>query len=303
VGGHVSAEEFWLFLARAKTDADLDRTVRRILAWRKIGGSEQAEVIRRAKARLGKIEGNHTYATSFHGCDLLLERVGSALKVIDGKTETLRRKVAQVAGEPPPPKDVELYADKREWIAAHGDPDSKLSLHEAIERAIDRSDGRRAVALYKKLPAQARGRGSVEKFKTDLFREIDLENFLETRLHLIEKKLKPVPGKVRQHWTPIGTFDLFAEAQNGDLVVIELKKVHAADQVFGQLCRYMGYAQVHYAAKGQKVRGYIVGSEIDAKLHYAAKVTPMGKVRLQKFRRDSKTPGNIWIEVATEPPV
>ena len=48
-------------------------------------------------------------------------------------------------------------------------------------------------------------------------------------------------------------------------MVIELKKGRAADKVFGQLSRYMGWVKKNLA-KDAEVSGMIVGSNIDDKL-------------------------------------
>lgn len=130
-----------------------------------------------------------------------------------------------------------------------------------------------------------------KQFKDAVFLEKDLEDYLEHNLHLIEPGLTLIK---RQRSTEAGTIDILAQAISGDLVVIELKKVRASDKVFGQLCRYMGCMMKHHAAVGQVTRGYIIGSEIDLKLEYAASVVPAGLVKLQRFRRDPSN-GAIFI--------
>src|SRR5690606_14874873 len=101
--------------------------------------------------------------------------------------------------------------------------------------------------------------------------------FLVKKLEIIEKGLKLIK---RQHRIEVGAIDLFCTAANGDLVVIELKRVRASDKVFGQLCRYIGCIRAHHSKPNQTVRGYIIGSAIDDKLRYAASVAPAGTVLL-----------------------
>jgi len=102
----------------------------------------------------------------------------------------------------------------------------------------------------------------------------------------------------RQYSTKVGPIDLYAKAKNGDLVVLELKKGRAADKVFGQICRYMGCIKSEQPNGGAKVRGYIVGREIDEKLRYAAKVLSDDIIGLQtfEFRIDRDTKG--WFQIA-----
>lgn len=145
---------------------------------------------------------------------------------------------------------------------------------------------------FAQLPISARRGKTVEQFRDEVFLEKDLEDYLEHNLHLIEPGLQ---FDRRQYGTQAGVIDIIATAENGDRVVVELKKVRASDKVFGQLCRYMGCIKAHHALPGQRVRGFIVGSEIDQKLRYAASVVPAGAVGLKSFRREQGAP-HIFIE-------
>ena len=77
-----------------------------------------------------------------------------------------------------------------------------------------------------------------------------------------------------QYSTPLGRLDFLAvDTTDNALVVIELKRGHPADQVVGQILRYMGWV-THNQANGRPVRGLIIASEIDDKLKYAASMIP-----------------------------
>ena len=72
----------------------------------------------------------------------------------------------------------------------------------------------------------------------------------------------------------VGRIDLLCEDQDSlDLVVVELKRGRASDQVVGQLARYVGWVEAKLA-KGRKVRGIILAPELDRKLHYAVRAIP-----------------------------
>lgn len=72
----------------------------------------------------------------------------------------------------------------------------------------------------------------------------------------------------------IGIIDLLCEDEDsGDLVIIELKKGRPADEVAGQLARYMGWAR-EKIAQGRKIKGIILAPDFDARLRYAAKAIP-----------------------------
>src|SRR3546814_10376966 len=56
----------------------------------------------------------------------------------------------------------------------------------------------------------------------------------------------------RQYETTVGPIDILArDKKTGGYVVIELKKGRAADKVFGQLSRYMGWVKKNHAGDAQ----------------------------------------------------
>jgi hypothetical protein len=174
---------------------------------------------------------------------------------------------------------------------------SKGTQIDALEHYIDVSDVENAVKVYRKLPKEVRGEATPEEFEKAQFLEKDLEDYLEKHLDKIEAGLTLVE---RQHKTTVGSIDLLAEAASGDLVVIELKKGLAADKVFGQICRYMGCKKSEQPSKGgKKVRGYIVGREIDMKLNYAAKVVDSGLIGLQVFEFKGAEGNEDWLQVSS----
>lgn len=73
----------------------------------------------------------------------------------------------------------------------------------------------------------------------------------------------------QQYPTKIGKIDILAkEKESNKYVIIELKKGKTSDDVIGQIARYLGWVSAH---KSKDVRGIIVTSEPDEKLHYALK--------------------------------
>ena len=73
----------------------------------------------------------------------------------------------------------------------------------------------------------------------------------------------------QQYRTDIGKIDILARAkENGDWIVIELKKGRSSDRVIGQISRYMGWVNSELAEEGENVRGLIVVGEEDQKLEY-----------------------------------
>jgi RecB family endonuclease NucS len=103
--------------------------------------------------------------------------------------------------------------------------------------------------------------------------EKDLEDFLVENLNLVEPGLSlffDESGRSgRQYQTDIGNIDILCKNQ-GEIIVIELKKGRVGDQVVGQISRYIGWTK-EFLAKGQNVRGIIIVHDYDPKLKYAVR--------------------------------
>lgn len=292
--GHITDEEFVLFIARTKHQSEIEDNVTKIKAWRSLSSRLRGEVLSELrKSRYRTISQNSGFSLAFHHCDLLLERPHGRLTISSGQIDALTRRLAQHK-ENPAPIEFESEAD---CIAFYGNIENQPLQIAALDYYVDRSNVRKAVEVYAKLPRQVRGEMTVEEFERSQFLERDLEDYLEGNLEQIEVGLK-LEGRGRQYSTTVGPIDLFARAKNGDLVVIELKKGRAADQVFGQVCRYMGCIKSEYAQAGQAVRGIIVGREVDTKLQYATKAVPEGLVTLATFEQGKTKRGEHWIRVA-----
>ena len=72
-----------------------------------------------------------------------------------------------------------------------------------------------------------------------------------------------------------GPIDILAISKDRkELLVVELKKGRASDNVVGQVQRYMGYVLSELAEEGQTVRGAIIALEPDKRIEQALKVAP-----------------------------
>jgi RecB family endonuclease NucS len=139
----------------------------------------------------------------------------------------------------------------------------------------------KAVKAFMELAPEAREGFSEQQYKEIQIQEKILEDYLESNITVLEDTLT-LAKDGRQYETVVGPIDLLAIEKSGGFVVVELKKGRAADKVFGQLCRYMGYIK-REVANGAPVRGIIVGKEIDQKLEYAVEAVPEGLVSLKAF--------------------
>lgn len=112
--------------------------------------------------------------------------------------------------------------------------------------------------------------------------EKELENFLVTnwagtalgqQYDILRDDDQTVIGQ--QFQTSTGPIDILAAKKDGtELLVVELKRGRATDQVVGQIQRYMGYVKKEVAEAGQQVRGIIIALEDDLKLQLALEVAP-----------------------------
>jgi hypothetical protein len=292
--GVVTGEEFVLFVARSRTEADLKKVIDRIMKWRNLSAGNRRDVLFGLRnTNYQTIERDHSYSMAFHHCDLLLHRGQGGLYVETADFDKLTRRLAKQKGV----SEIIEFRNEPDYIASLGDTEPKGTQIDALEYYIDVSDVENAVKIYKKIPKAIRGEMTPEEFEEAQFLEEHLEDHLQSHLDKIEPGLKLIG---RQHSTKVGPIDLFAKAKNGDLVVLELKKGRAADKVFGQICRYMGCIKSEQPKKNpKKVRGYIVGREVDEKLHFAAKVVDDGLIGLQVFDFRGEKGKEDWIQISS----
>lgn len=78
----------------------------------------------------------------------------------------------------------------------------------------------------------------------------------------------------QQYPSDTGAIDILAISKNKKtLLVVELKKGRASDNVVGQIQRYMGYVKEELAEEDQHVEGVIIALEDDIKIKRALAVT------------------------------
>jgi hypothetical protein len=290
---YITNDEFVLFVVRMKRSTEMAKGIARIRAWRKASGATRTEIFDRlALTKWKTIDQNSGFPLAFHRCDLLLDRRTDQLKVSKKNAEDLAVMLELLKGEAIPID----FKDEPDTIAFYGDPKRLPTKLEALDYYMDVSEVKKAVEVYRTLPDDIRGELTPEEFEKEQFLEKHLEEHLEKHLDKIEPGLK-ILG--RQYKTEVGPIDLYAQATNGDLVVIELKKGRAGDKVFGQICRYIGCIKEDHAGEGEAVRGFIVGRQVDDKLKYATKAVPVGLVALQVFDFKGEKGKEDWILVSS----
>jgi len=108
--------------------------------------------------------------------------------------------------------------------------------------------------------------------------ESELRNYLSLHPEAIEKGLSLVDVEFQ---TDVGRIDLLYKDENGNFIVVELKKLREGDRALGQLLRYMGWVR-EKMAKGREVRGILITHEFDENLDYAVKEVA-DKVKLKYY--------------------
>ncbi|MEP2942343.1 MAG: endonuclease NucS domain-containing protein [Hyphomicrobiales bacterium] len=79
----------------------------------------------------------------------------------------------------------------------------------------------------------------------------------------------------QQYPSDTGPIDILAISKDRkELLVVELKKGRASDNVVGQIQRYMGFVLTDLAEEGQSVKGAIIALEEDQRIKQALKVAP-----------------------------
>lgn len=118
----------------------------------------------------------------------------------------------------------------------------------------------------------------LEKFMIKNWEEISLsENY-----DLVPNKSTGKPG---QNWAGSGPLDILAiKKDKSELLVIELKKGQASDEVVGQITRYMGWIKKNLASDNQEVKGLIIALEEDRNIRLSLDVVNNVKfLRYKKF--------------------
>lgn len=96
--------------------------------------------------------------------------------------------------------------------------------------------------------------------------------------------------KSQQYRTDVGPIDILAkDKENGDYVIIELKKNHTSDDTVGQLTRYMGWVKNKYNDKG--VKGIIIAGQVDKKLKFALEMVPNAELYIYEIDFNLKKTG------------
>jgi hypothetical protein len=273
--GEVSNTEYALFIAKAKAIDEVDTILDQIEAFRDLDSEAQSELVYRLDAYqiggakrgslLNTIRLNRSYAMRMWELSGLFDEEFS--QGIRLKKGIVRGEVRSWLEDYATNGTYIDFASEKAFFAWMGSPNAKPDRRTALDIYTDRGDVDAATSAKRRLGAS---NAEVINFRKMLLSEKVLEDTIEANFDAFAKSLHRSMELVgRQYDTTVGPIDLLAkDRKTGGYIVIELKKGRAADKVFGQLSRYMGWVRKNLAGKAP-VSGMIVGTEMDEKLRSA----------------------------------
>jgi hypothetical protein len=285
-GQRISATEYSLFVARAKTFDYINEVLEHIEAFRELDTDMQDIVVRtcdtyllggrRRKSIYNTIKLDRSYALKMWALSRLIDiDDDGGLALSKGQLKHYRAYLADYGRE----GAYIDFANEKDWLAYFGDPDATPTITTALDYYVNRGDVAAAIATKEKL---TKSKKELAEFREMIVSEKAVEDYLEGNLDVVGSKIDAQLTLVgRQYSTPVGPIDILARDSTGTYVVIELKKGRSADRVYGQCSRYMGWVRKNLA-EGMDVHGVIVARQIDDKL-MAARDAHDTKVHLIEF--------------------
>ena len=265
---HVTVNEHNLFVNLALDHDDLDRIVKYIRFWRDLTIEEQGTLLkhihrsRKSNKRFTRIKLNSSYQRRFLTYPKYLS-LSEGERGIVASDSGLVQSIVDASSER---RRVPIFDNPADWFAYFGDPEQEPSwftfLTDQIEKTQKPSEAKR-IAERGKQHLTVEQTIEIQRMQV----EKGIEDFFSTRLSLIEPGLVLI-NDGRQYSTPIGKIDLLCRAGNGhgEYVVVEIKAAEAADSVFGQILRYIGWVSRNL---GDNVRGIILASAFPETARYS----------------------------------
>jgi len=282
----ITADEYNLFVCRIEAADSIERVCGEIERWRRLDERAQERMLRyldsipteSAKTRddvslYTRVARCQTYAWAlFSSSGVFIERTRERLRIATGKARAAQGRLDRH-------HDVSTYIEfenEKEWFSYYGDIALENSYKTAMNVYESRYDVGKAVTALRgaRERAQVDPALSDESYVQTVVRERVIEDILEHQLDLLEPGLtlySEGDTSGRQFQTERGIIDLLARDPSGGWVVIELKRERAGDKVMGQTLRYIGWIRDNRLKPNEKVRGMIVGRQIDNNLLAAAR--------------------------------
>jgi hypothetical protein len=285
---YISADEYVLFVSRARSYDKVDRVVEQIDEFRSLSDDQKEEVTRQCDAYMigGKkrsslyntIRLDRPYAFAVITLSKLFEDDDGGLRFRQGALTKYRSFLQYYQSD----HTYIEFDSVEDWIAYFGDPAADPPAERALEYYVGKGNVQSAVALKKK---QGAPKEELREFRDMILTEKRIEDYLEHNLdHIANATGMNLELIKRQYSTTVGPIDLLCrDTKSKDYLVVELKKGRSADRVYGQCSRYMGWVRKNLGdPEGVKTHGAIVAPQIDKKL-MAARDAHDTKVTLIEF--------------------
>jgi hypothetical protein len=189
----ISAHEYELFVARARSYDDVDDVVELIDSFRALDEQERdalcdhcAQYMIGGKGRTSlfrTISLNRSYAFSALTLSKLVEREGSGLKLRHGALRAYRPYLQRYQAN----HTFIDFDSVEDWIAYFGDPSAEPTIQTALEYYVGKGYVESALAVKKK---QGTSKAELKEFKEMIVSEKAIEDYLENNLDYIGKPCK-----------------------------------------------------------------------------------------------------------------
>jgi len=134
------------------------------------------------------------------------------------------------------------------------------------------AENEKGVLLVKKVNESRENKKDEVSFGSGYLEGHHLRTYLAKNLHLIEEGIQlyvDVFGNDGVEYpSDFGPIDILAIDKQGRFVVIEIKTERFTDVSSGQILKFRNWVRRHLAS-GNKVRGYLIGSEIPEHIRYS----------------------------------
>lgn len=299
----MSKQEFLLFGSRVKNQSDATEVSNHIEDWRECSTTQQENLISVAstlsakshtKSETGttyaKVVGNWGYARHFLNLSEYLDVSSDEISIPVDQ----RRKVRQIIDASHEAECID-YRSAQDWLAIYGEVPTKNSWETPWTTAADAKDYYERIGRID-AAAAALGRENkrITKARIEEYRKVQilervLEDILEHNLEELEPGLTLVG---RQFSTAVGPIDLLAQDENGQYVVIELKRGRTSDRVVGQVARYLSWVTERMVqGDDDRARAIVVGREYDK--HFSAAITQLSRVK--PYTYDIRARFDEWV--------
>ena len=256
--------EYELFVNLAQNQADVERVTQYIQSWRDLTDTQQEALLEvvGGTARFRRVRNSRPYSMAMYSYPRYLTYApghGTSAPNHDELDALVADQLASLK--------LATFDTEEEWIAYLGDPEQRPTWYTWLTTEVTRAESQAAATEL--VIEHADQLSEDEQIVVEIRRrEKAVEDFFSANLSMLEAGLTLVDDG-RQFITPIGRIDLLCVDAAGQYVVVEIKWDEAADGVFGQILRYIGWVHRNMPNGQGNVRGIILAGGFAEKARYS----------------------------------